>query len=85
MRTLRLTAAAATAAALVSCTTSAADQRSEAPASSSPSGSVASPVIVNDCWVPTSGGNISLSATEARELTTEAAVAAAPSGLPNAS
>ena len=73
MQTLRLTAAAATAAALVSCTTSAADQGSEAPATSSPSATVASPVIVNDCWVPTSGGNISLSATEARELTTDAA------------
>ena len=72
MRTLRFTAAAATAAALVSCTTSAADQGSEAPATSSPA-SVASPVIINDCWVPTSGGNISLSADEARDLTTKAA------------
>ena len=38
VRTLRFTAAAATAAALVGCTTSAADQGSEAPATSSPVG-----------------------------------------------
>ena len=78
MRTLRLTVAAATAAALVGCTTSAADQGSEAPATSSPSASEASPVIVNDCWVPTSDGNLSLSADEARSLTTDAAARGNP-------
>ena len=78
MRTLRFTVAAATAAALVSCTTSAADQGSDVPATSSPSASVASPVIVKDCWVPTSGGNLSLSADEARDLTTDAAGRGSP-------
>jgi hypothetical protein len=73
VRILQFTVAAASAAALVSCTTSAADQGSDAPASSSPSALAASPVAVSDCWVPTSVGNISLSSAEARDLTTDAA------------
>jgi hypothetical protein len=78
VRTLRFTAAAATAAALVSCTTSAADQGSDAPAGGSPSASIASPVVVSDCWVPPSVGNISLSSAAARDLTTDAAARGKP-------
>ena len=34
------------------------------------------PAVVNDCWVPASTGNISLSGSEAMELTTTAATGA---------
>ena len=62
MRGVRVWAGLATAAALVGCTTSAADQGDAGPAPSSPA-AVATPAVVKDCWVPTSGGSVSLTAS----------------------
>jgi hypothetical protein len=50
---------------------------SPAPAASSPA-PAAEPAVVKDCWVPTPAGNVSLTSTEAKALTTVAATATDP-------
>jgi hypothetical protein len=58
---------------LGSCTPTAAEQPGESPTAAPPSASQAEPVVVRECWVPTTAGNVSLSGTEARALTTRSA------------
>ena len=72
MRGVRVWAAVAAVVALAGCTTSAADQRPKA-AATSPSPAAAVPAVVKECWVPTSAGNVSVTGEQARELTTRAA------------
>ena len=57
--------------AVVGCTSTAAEPRT----GGTPSGlaPMASPVVVKDCWVPTSTGNVSLLGEEAKSLTARAA------------
>ena len=68
-----IAAAVAVAAALVTgCTPSSAQPQVDR-ALDSQSPAAAAPVIVRDCWVPTSAGNISLTSQQARDLTNRAA------------
>ncbi len=61
-------------AALASCSPTAAEPREGATGTPSAQPAPAiSPVIITDCWVPTSSGNVSLLGTEAQTLTTRAA------------
>jgi hypothetical protein len=54
------------------CTSSAAEPRAAGAAATRPA-PAASPVVVKDCWVPTSTGNVSLLGDEAKVLTARAA------------
>ena len=71
LRRARTAAAVAVTAVVAGCTTSSAQPQvdrglgTETPA--------AAPVIVRDCWVPTSAGNVSLTGDQARDLTARAA------------
>ena len=64
--------AALAAAALVAVSVSAARHGAAAPGAA-PASAPVPPVVVRDCWVPASTGNVSLSGDQARSLTTRAA------------
>jgi hypothetical protein len=70
-RGLRSCGVAALAAALVSCTSSAAEQPLAGPA---PTAAVTeAPVVINDCWFPAGPANVSLTQAQAQALTDQAA------------
>ena len=71
-RGLRGWGVAALAAALVSCTSSAAEQPAD-PASTTAAAATEAPVVINDCWFPDSPANVSLTGEQARALTDRAA------------
>ena len=58
---------------LVGCTSSAAEPHAAGTAPDARPAPAASPVVVKDCWVPTSTGNVSLLGDEAKALTARAA------------
>jgi hypothetical protein len=66
-------AVAALAAALVGCSSSAAQQTPDHAAPSTVPAGPDAPVVVRDCWVPAGAGNVSLTGEQARALTTRAA------------
>ena len=71
-RGLCLAAVAALAATATGCTAAAVDEPRSQPTAAPPATSAA-PVVVKDCWVPTTAGNVSLTGEQARDLTTRAA------------
>jgi hypothetical protein len=73
LRGLRGWGVAALAAALVSCTSSAAEQPVGDPAPTTAAAGPETPVVVKDCWVPAGAANVSLTGEEAQALTARAA------------
>jgi hypothetical protein len=65
--------AAVLAATQAGCISSVAEQRPAPSVSATGPAPSVSPVVLKDCWVPTSSGNVSLTGEQARQLTTEAA------------
>ena len=72
-RGLRGWGVAALAAALVSCTSSAAEQPVGDPAPTTAPAAAGLPVVIKDCWVPAGAANVSLTGEQAQALTARAA------------
>jgi hypothetical protein len=72
-RGLRGCGIAALAAALVSCTSSAAEQPAAGPAPTTAAAATEAPVVIKDCWVPAGAANVSLTGEQAQTLTARAA------------
>lgn len=64
---------AALAAALVSCTSTAAEQPAGDPVPTTAAAAPATPVVIKDCWFPAGPANVSLTGDEAQALTGRAA------------
>ena len=72
-RGLRGWGVVALAAALVSCTSSAAEQPVGDPAPTTAPAASEPPVVIKDCWVPAGAANVSLTGEQAQALTARAA------------
>ena len=72
-RGLRGWGVAALAAALVSCTSSAAEQPVAGPAPTTAAAATEAPVVIKDCWFPDGPANVSLTGEQAQALTDRAA------------
>jgi hypothetical protein len=70
---LRRWGVAALAAALVSCTSTAAEQPVGDPAPTTAVAAPETPVVIKDCWVPAAAANVSLTGEQAQALTDRAA------------